>query len=304
MIALRRLGCGLLLSLTCLGVALAASPIARDLPPGLHVPPQAQPQPGFDVDRATDAWLDLLSPEQRALSDKYFEGRYWLQFWDTLYGVGAMAVLLITGLSRRMRDLAERVSHRPLVSVAFYAALFLVASFVLGLPFEIYRGFVREHQYGLSNLTFAHWLGEALIHLGVTVVIGSVALSVLYAAIRRAGPRWWVWATGLTFVFLLFHSFIEPLLIAPLFNDYKPLPEGPVRDAVTSLARANEIPTDHLTWFDASRQTTRISANVSGIWAWRESTSTTTCSTGLRCPRSGPCSVTKWATTCSITGSS
>jgi STE24 endopeptidase len=175
-------------------------------------------------------------------------------------------VLLITGLSRRMRDLAERVSGRPLISVGIYAALFFVAGFVLGLPFEIYSGFVREHQYGLSNLTFVHWLREELIGLGVNVVLGSVALSVLYAAIRRTGARWWAWATGLTFVFYLFLSFIGPLFIAPLFNDYKPLPDGPVRDAVMSLARANEIPTDHLEWFDASKQTTRISANVSGLW--------------------------------------
>jgi STE24 endopeptidase len=118
----------------------------------------------------------------------------------------------------------------------------------------------------LSNLTFAHWLGEALIDLGVTVILWSVALSLLYAAIRRAGARWWAWATGLTFVFYLFLSFIEPLFIAPLYNDYKPLAEGPVRDAVMSLARANAIPTDHLEWFDASKQTTRISANVSGLW--------------------------------------
>jgi STE24 endopeptidase len=93
-----------------------------------------------------------------------------------------------------------------------------------------------------------------------------VAFSLLYAAVRRAGARWWIWATGLSFVFLLFLSFIEPLFIAPLYNDYKPLPSGPVRDAVLSLARANEIPTDHLEWFDASKQTTRISANVSGLW--------------------------------------
>jgi STE24 endopeptidase len=84
--------------------------------------------------------------------------------------------------------------------------------------------------------------------------------------VRRAGARWWIWATGLTFVFYLFLAFITPLFIAPLYNDYKPLPPGPAREGVVSLARANEIPTDHLEWFDASKQTTRISANVSGLW--------------------------------------
>jgi STE24 endopeptidase len=67
-------------------------------------------------------------------------------------------------------------------------------------------------------------------------------------------------------LFSLLLSMIYPVFIAPLFNDYKPLPEGPMRDAVVSLARANEIPTQHLAWFDASKQTTRISANVSGMF--------------------------------------
>jgi len=88
----------------------------------------------------------------------------------------------------------------------------------------------------------------------------------IYAAIRRAGARWWMWATGIVFAFNILTSMIAPVFIAPLFNHYQALPAGPVRDAVLSLARANEIPTDHVEWFDASRQTTRISANVSGLW--------------------------------------
>ena len=57
----------------------ADAAIVRDLPPGLHVPEQAIAGPAFDVDRATAAWLDTLSPEQRSLSDAYFEGGYWLR---------------------------------------------------------------------------------------------------------------------------------------------------------------------------------------------------------------------------------
>jgi STE24 endopeptidase len=104
-----------------------------------------------------------------------------------------------------------------------------------------------------------------LIALGLQVAIGSVVIALLYAAIRRAGARWWIWATGLSFAVTLFLTLITPVFIAPLFNDYKPLPEGPVRDAVFSLMRANEVPTEHVAWFDNSKQTTRVSANVSGL---------------------------------------
>lgn len=262
--ALVRIVCSLLLVCASFEAAVAET-IVRDLPPGLHVPPGAQPGPGFDVERATEAWLGLLSPEQRALSDAYFEGGYWLKLWSLLYGLGVMAILLWTGISRRMRDLAERVGGKLWFSVAIYTALFIVAASVLNLPLSIYQGFVREHQYGLSNLTFPAWVREALLGLAVTLVIGPVVLSIFYEGVRRTGPRWWVWATGFAFAYTLLLHLIYPVFVAPLFNDYKPLPEGPVREAVLSLARANEIPTDHLEWFDASKQTTRISANVSGL---------------------------------------
>ena len=262
--ALGRIVCSLLLVCASFEAAVADT-IVRDLPPGMHVPPGAQPGPGFDVERATEAWLGLLSREQRALSDAYFEGGYWLKLWSLLYGLGVMGLLLWTGLNRHMRDLAERLGGKPWLSVAIYGALFIIATFVLDLPSSIYQGFVREHQYGLSNLTFPGWLQEALLGLAVTLVVGPVVLSILYAGVRRTGPRWWAWATAFAFAYTLLLNLIYPVFVVPLFNDYKPLPEGPVREAVLSLARASEIPTDHLEWFDASKQTTRISANVSGL---------------------------------------
>jgi STE24 endopeptidase len=96
-------------------------------------------------------------------------------------------------------------------------------------------------------------------------VIFAVALTILYAGVRRAGARWWVWATGLSFAMLMLVQLIAPVYILPLLNDYKPLPDGEVRTAVLSLARANQVPTNHVEWFDASKQTTRISANVAGL---------------------------------------
>jgi STE24 endopeptidase len=92
-----------------------------------------------------------------------------------------------------------------------------------------------------------------------------LVLVVVYAAVRRAGARWWVWASGIAFVFILFAMMFAPVYVEPLFNTYKPLRGGPVREAVLSLARANGIPTDNVVEFDASRQTTRISANVAGF---------------------------------------
>ena len=245
--------------------ARADTPISRDLPPGLQIPDAAKPGPNFDVDRATQAYLDLLSPEQRALSDAYFEGSYWLQLWELLYGLVIAGVLLWGGVSRRLRDIARKLSARPWLYTWIYALLFVLVSFVLNLPLVIYAEYFREHQYGLATQDFGGWFGDALKELLVDAIVLPLVLIAVYAAVRRAGARWWIWASGIAFVFSLIAQMLAPVYIAPLFNDYKPLRAGNVREAILSLARANQIPTDQVVEFDASRQTTRISANVAGF---------------------------------------
>jgi STE24 endopeptidase len=71
--------------------------------------------------------------------------------------------------------------------------------------------------------------------------------------------------TGFTTVFLLFLMLVFPVWISPLFNDYQLLADGPVKTAVLSMARANGVPAENVYWFDASKQSNRVSANVSGF---------------------------------------
>lgn len=247
------------------GGSWAAQPIVRDLPPGLQVPAAARTGPGFDVDAATQAYLDLLTPEQRRLSDRYFEGGYWLGLWNVLWTVAVCALLLISGVSGRMSRWSQRLSRRKWISTPAYIAQFLIALFLLDLPLSIYADFLREREYGLTEQPFGGWLRDQLVIAGANTLIFALALTLLYAAVRRAGARWWVWATGLSLATLLIVQLITPVYILPLLNDYKPLPDGAVKDAVLSLARANQVPTNHVEWFDASKQTTRLSANVAGL---------------------------------------
>jgi STE24 endopeptidase len=252
--------------LVCLvGGAFAAQPIVRDLPPGLHIPTAAQTGPGFDVDKATQAYLDLLSPEQRTLSDQYFEGGYWLGLWEVLWTVAACLLLLVTGISGWMSRLSQRLSRRRWISTPVYIAQLLIALFILDLPLSIYADFVREHHYGLSEQAFGGWMRDQLVIAAANGVIFTLVLTLVYAAVRRAGSRWWIWATGLSFAALMIVQLIAPVYLLPLLNDYRPLPDGTVKEAVLSLARANQVPTSHVEWFDASKQTTRISANVAGL---------------------------------------
>jgi STE24 endopeptidase len=233
--------------------------------PSLKIPAGAQAGPGFNVDTATRAYLDTLSPEKRARSNAYFEGGYWLILWDFLYSVAISILLLATGLSARMRDVAERVTRlRPLQTWLYWAEYILI-TVVLGFPLTVYEDFFREHQYNLSNLTFGAWFGDQAKVVALTVVLGGLAVMVLAGAVRRAPRTWHIWGAAVAIVFSALISLIAPVYLAPLFNKYKILEDARMRDSILRIARQNGIPATNVYEVDASRQSNRVSANVSGF---------------------------------------
>jgi STE24 endopeptidase len=231
----------------------------------LVVPQDAQAGPGFDVERATRAWVETLPADKRERSDNYFEGGYWLRLFTLLYGLAVAWVFLFGRLSARIRDFATKHSRGPVTQSLVYAPLYVLAATALSFPLGWYADFHREHQYGLSTQTFGAWLGDEAKGLFLALVIGTLLITALYAVFRRTGKSWWLWGSGVAMMFLVIGAMIYPVWIAPMFNDYKPLPAGPLRDNILSIARATGVPAEEVYWVDASRQTTRISANVAGF---------------------------------------
>jgi STE24 endopeptidase len=187
----------LLLSLTLLLTVNLPLPGKAEVAASPTPPPAAVIQGGnikaFDPAAATKAWLDTVPADKRARSDRYFEGGYWLILWDFLYGGAVLLILLESGWSARLRDIAERVTRRkPAVNWIYWAG-FSVASFVLGLPLAVYEGFIREKQYGLMNQTFLSWFVDQLKNLGLSVVFGGLFVMAVFGIIRRLPRTWHVW---------------------------------------------------------------------------------------------------------------
>lgn len=225
----------------------------------------APASPNFNVDAATRAWLNTLQGPARAKSDAYFVGGYWIALWGTLVGVLVDWLALRFRLSAAFRNLGERLSKRRSVIVAVTAVCYTAWGIVIGLPWSIYSGFAREKQYGLMNQTIGGWLGEQAIGWGLALVLGTLAIMAIYAVIRRFPRNWWLAGSGVIALFMFVGMLLGPVYIAPLFNHYTELPQGPIRDRIVAMAKANHVPADHIYLFDASKQSKRISANVSGV---------------------------------------
>jgi STE24 endopeptidase len=218
-----------------------------------------------EIKAAVDAYLAKMPPTQRARSNAYFEGGYWLLLLDFIYTIVVMRLLLRTRWSVRMRNFAGRITRSRFLQPAAYWIQFIVVVFLLAFPLTVYEAYYREHKYGLLNQTFGPWLREQFIMLGVNIVLGVILLTFLFWVIPRLGKNWWVWSAIVAMLFLAFVALIAPVYIFPLFNKFNKLEDARIKDPILSMARANGIPATEVYEFDASRQTNRVSANVSGF---------------------------------------
>ncbi|HXQ29980.1 MAG TPA: M48 family metallopeptidase [Gemmatimonadales bacterium] len=235
------------------------------LPESLPVPPEAQASAHFDPVAATNAYLATVPAAARARSDAYFEGGYWLWLWDFLAAIAAYVLVLRTGLSAALGRVATRVGRLRSLEPALYWAQFTVATTAILFPLTVYEGFVRERAYGLATQTFGPWLEDQVKLLAVNVVLGALFATVVYAVVRRATRTWWIWGGVVSIGFYMFTVLISPIYVDPLFNRYTKLEDPRVRDPILRLARANGIAARDVYVMDASRQSTRVSANVSGF---------------------------------------
>jgi STE24 endopeptidase len=245
--------------------ALAQPQAADEMPSVIHVPAEAQPSPHFDALAATNAYLAQIPADRTARSDAYFEGGYWMILWDFLYGAAVALLLLNLRWSARMRDLSERLTRFKPIHTFVYWLQYLVLVSILTFPLAVYEDYFREHKYGLATQTFVPWMVDQMKDLAVNLVLGGVLTILLFWIVRGLPRTWWIWGAAVTCLFLIFVVLIAPVYIVPIFNKVTPLNDPKIVDPILSLARANGIPARNVYTMDASKQSTRMSANVSGF---------------------------------------
>lgn len=207
--------------------------------------------------------VDSLGPEALAKAQAYTMGNHMLLIAGTVVSVLLAWVMIRFRLIDRV---AEKLGKRGWALATFLtAAAFFAIGDLLRLPFTIYEGWWRERSYDLSKQPLGDWLGQWAIGEVISAVIGGLFLLGLYALIRKTGRRWWLWGAGFAGLATVVMMLAIPSLIMPLFNDYKPVPPGPVLTALEKIADDVDIPHNRIFMYDGSRQSEYFTANVAGI---------------------------------------
>ncbi|WP_066362340.1 M48 family metallopeptidase [Herbidospora mongoliensis] len=175
------------------------------------------------------------------------------------------AVLVATPLGARLIGrLKGPWWLRALIGVAGVYLVSLAIRWPLGMWFETV---LRD--YGLSTQTWGTWTADRLKNFALQLLLSAVMVVVVIALARRWPRRWWIPASIGAFTLTLALSFLYPIVVEPVFNDFTPLPQGQLRASLLAMADRDGVPVDDVLVADASRRTTALNAYVSGFGATR-----------------------------------
>lgn len=159
-----------------------------------------------------------------------------------------------------------QAAPRPsLPAAAGYVLVFLIISRLLSLPFDLYRGQIIEHRFGLSAQTAAGWFADYGKSALIGLLLSAVALTGLYVLITRCPAHWWFFAGTAFALFLFLGSYLYPLLIDPLFYRFTDLEDRELQEEIMKMAGKAGIEVERVLVADASRRTHKANAYFSGI---------------------------------------
>lgn len=224
---------------------------------------EAARQPGFGA--ATGLSEYVVTPEPSPEAIAFYHGSNWLWGLRWLIALAVPAVVLFTGWSARLRDVARLFARRPLLTAIVFGWLFLLLTFLVELPLRYYQGFVRLHEYGLSNQSFGRWAANMGKLLAVEAVAATLIVAGIFLLLRFSPRRWWLY-TGLIALPVMFTvALVLPVWIQPLFNDFEPLADRDLDAKILQLANRAGIDGSRVFQVDKSADTNAVNAYVTGF---------------------------------------
>jgi len=209
-----------------------------------------------------------MTDDQHQRRAKRYENIHHVLFvGETVYTVALLVLFLGTGASRQLAAATHRASANPRIATALFAAALSVAVKLLFLPLNWLGDFFLEHRFQLSNQTPGGWLLDEVKSLGLSLVLGVVALDTVYFLLRRAPTWWWVATGGFFLLFGIVLSMLFPVLILPIFYKLLPLENESLCRKLTALAQQVGAKVLGVYRMEMSEKTRKANAAFAGLGA-------------------------------------
>jgi Zn-dependent protease with chaperone function len=179
------------------------------------------------------------------------------------------ALFLFTGWSAWIRSWAGRRRQNWYFTFVLYALAFGLLYSLFNLPMNYYAGFVFPHEFDLTNQTFSRWLGNTLKSAAVVLVFGLAVGWIPFLILKKSPRRWWLYLGLLVPLFMTVQLLIQPVLIDPLFHQFRPLSDKTLEAKILAQAARASIEGSHVYEANLSLDTKLDNAYVTGLFGTR-----------------------------------
>jgi Zn-dependent protease with chaperone function len=226
-------------------------------------PASAATAPAASAAPADEGPVAVPEPTDKAV--RYYRSGVALWLFGVVWGFAVPVFYLFTGLSARIRTLAQRIGKRWFFTIALYFVLFSLVDFVIELPLGYYEEFVRQHAYGLSNQTLGKWAHDQAVGLLVGIV-ASVAFGwVPFLLLKKSPRRWWMYTGAFSVPLIVFLVLVEPIWVAPMYNKFTPMKDKALESQILGLASRAGIEGSRVFEVEKSVDTKALNAYVTGV---------------------------------------
>ncbi len=170
-----------------------------------------------------------------------------------------------SGSFNRIDQFVGGFVQEPILLGLAYVGLLLLLKFMVSLPFSIYSTFVIEERFGFNRTTPATFVGDLLKGFLLTVILGGGIMACVLAIFEYGGPYAWLYCWGTVTCFSLILQFIAPTWIMPLFNKFKPLEDGELKEKIMSYAQSVKFSLENVFVMDGSKRSSKSNAFFTGF---------------------------------------
>jgi STE24 endopeptidase len=206
-----------------------------------------------------------VDPKEAAKAAAYSKAKMRLSFIEGPVDAIVTLAAVVLGLFGFLDAWIGSLALSAYWSGVLFLGLLLIAQALILSPFGIYSTFVLEKRFGFNTTTVKTWLLDALKGAAISAALGLPLLALLYAFIDGTGKLWWLIAAAIFSCIDLVISLLYPLVIAPLFNKFTPLPEGSLKERIGALAGKLEFRLSGIFVMDGSKRSRHSNAYFTGL---------------------------------------
>ncbi len=208
---------------------------------------------------------DVYDVDDYARSQEYTRVRTRFGFLTSTFGLAVLLAFWLAGGFQLLDAWVRGFGLGTVLTGLLYIGILLLGRSLLDLPFSVHSTFVIEERFGFNRTTARIFVVDLVKNLLLTAVLGAPVVAAVLLFFEKTGQAGWVYCWFFSVAFVLFLQFIFPTWIMPIFNKFEPLPEGELRDSISSYARSVDFTLAGVFVMDGSRRSSRGNAFFTGL---------------------------------------